>query len=101
MRKVVMLPVAAQDLADIVEYLAQFYESTALRQYDRIVEKIKELPRFPEKYEAYSAGQYRLAYRRMPVDSYLVFYVVLEDTIEIHRILHGSRDIKRHLDNGI
>ncbi len=66
MRKVVMLPVAAQDLADIVEYLAQFYESTALRQYDRIVEKIKELPRFPEKYEAYSAGQYRLAYRRMP-----------------------------------
>jgi len=100
MRKVVMLPVAEQDLTVIVEYLAQFYESTALRQYDRIVKKIKELPLFPEKYEIYSAGQYRSVYRRMPVDSYLVFYVVLENTIEIHRILHGSRDIKCHLDNG-
>ena len=47
MRKVVMLPIAAQDLADIVEYLAQFYETTALRQYDRIVETVKELPHFP------------------------------------------------------
>ncbi|MCL5982405.1 MAG: type II toxin-antitoxin system RelE/ParE family toxin [Firmicutes bacterium] len=98
MRKVVMLPVAEQDLAAIVEYLAQFYESTALRQYDRIVKKIKGLPLFPEKYEIYSAGQYRSAYRRMPVDSYLVFYVVLENTIEIHRILHGRRDINCHLD---
>ncbi|MDD4169964.1 MAG: type II toxin-antitoxin system RelE/ParE family toxin [Desulfotomaculaceae bacterium] len=70
-------------------------------QYDCIAEKIKELPRFPEKYEAYSTGQYRLAYRRMPVDSYLVFYVVLENTIEIHRVLHGSRDIRRCLDTGI
>lgn len=96
-----MLPIAAQDLTDIVEYLAQFYESTALRQYNRIIEKIKDLPLFPEKYEVYSAGQFRLAYRRIPVDSYLVFYVVLEDTIEIHRILHGSRDIKRRLDTGI
>lgn len=42
MRKVVMLPVAEQDLGVIVEYLAQFYESTALRQYDCIVKKIKE-----------------------------------------------------------
>jgi toxin ParE1/3/4 len=71
MGKVVILPIAAQDLADIVEYLAQFYESTALSQYDRIVKKIKELPRFPEKYEAYGTGQYRLAYRRMPVDNIL------------------------------
>ncbi|MBS3899818.1 MAG: hypothetical protein KGZ54_02485 [Dethiobacter sp.] len=61
MRKVIMLPVAEQDLTVIVEYLAQFYESTALRQYDRIVKKIKELPLFPEKYEIYSAGQYRSA----------------------------------------
>jgi toxin ParE1/3/4 len=101
MRKVVMLPIAVQDLEDIVEYLAQFYESTALGQYDRIIQKIKELPRFPEKYEVYGAGQYHLTYRRMLVDNYLVFYTVLDETIEIHRILHGSRDIKRYLDDDI
>jgi len=31
---------------------------------------------------------------------YLVFYMVDEEKkiIEIHRILHGARDAKRHLD---
>ncbi len=93
-----MLPIAAKDLEDIVNYLAQFYESTAVQQYDRIVGKIQELAEFPEMYEAYSGGQFHQFYRRMPVDKYLVFYVVRDDVIEIHRILHGSRDIRRYLD---
>lgn len=100
MRKIIMLPRAAQDLEDVVDYLSQFYASTAIKQYDRIVScsKIQELPHFPHKYEEYGAGHYRFAYRRMVVDDYLVFYAVLDDAIEIHRILHGKRDIGRYLD---
>lgn len=97
MRKIVMLPRAAQDLEDVVNYLAQFYENTALKQYDHIVSKIKQLPHFPEMYEEYEAERYRFVYRRMVVDDYLVFYAVLDDAIEIHRILHKKRDIERHL----
>ena len=92
-----MLPLAVQDLDDIVEYLAQFHAHTGLNQYDRIISKINELPHFPEMYAVYEAGQYRFTYRKILVDRYLVFYVVLENTIEIHRILHESRDISRHL----
>lgn len=98
MRKIVMLPIAAKDLEDIVNYLAQFYESTAVQQYDRIVGKIQELAEFPEMCEVYPGGQFHQIYRRMPVDNYLVFYVVRDDVVEIHRILHGSRDIHRYLD---
>lgn len=98
MRRIVMLPRAVQDLEDVVDYLSQFYASTAIKQYDRIVSKIQELPRFPEMYEEYGAGHYRFSYRRMVVDDYLVFYAVLDDVIEIHRILHGKRDIGRYLD---
>ena len=98
MRKIVMLPIAAKDLEDIVDYLVQFYESTAVQQYDRLGEKIHELAEFPEMYEVYPGGQFRQVYRRMPVDKYLVFYVVRDDMIEIHRILHGSRDIHRYLE---
>lgn len=98
MRKIVMLPLAVKDLEDIVDYLAQFYESTAVQQYDRIVEKIQQLAEFPEMYEVYPGGQFHQFYRRMPVDKYLVFYVVRDDVLEIHRILHGSRDIHRYLD---
>lgn len=98
MRRIVILPRAAQDLEDVVDYLSQFYTNTAVKQYDRIVSKIKELPHFPHKYEEYRAGHYRFSYRRMVVDDYLVFYVVLDDTIEIHSIQHGKRDIGKYLD---
>ena len=92
-----MLPLAVQDLDDIVEYLAQFHAHTGLNQFDRIISKINELPHFPEMYAVYEAGQYRFTYRKIVVDRYLVFYVVLENTIEIHRILHESRNISRYL----
>lgn len=98
MRKIVMLPIAVKDLEGIVDYLDQFYESTAVDQYDRIVGKIQELAEFPEMYEVYGDGRFHQVYRRMPVDKYLVFYVVTDDEIEIHRILHESRDIHRYLD---
>jgi addiction module RelE/StbE family toxin len=98
MRRIVILSRAAQDLEDVVDYLSQFYTSTAIRQYDRIISRIKELTHFPNKYEEYGAGHYRFSYRRMIVDDYLIFYVVLDDTIEIHRIQHGKRDIGKYLD---
>ena len=98
MRRIVMLPRAVQDLEDVVDYLSHFYTNTAIKPYDHIVSIIQELPRFPEMYEEYGAGHYHFAYHRMVVDDYLVFYAVLDDAIEIHRILHGKRGIGRYLD---
>lgn len=98
MHRIVMLPRAVQDLEDIVDYLSQFFASTAIKQYDRIIEKINDIPPYPNKYEEYRTGQYHNTYRRVVVDDYLVFYVVMDDIIEIHRILHGKRDIDRYLD---
>ena len=97
MRKIVILPLAVQDLEDVVEYLSQFYESTALRQYDRIIEKVNTLLDFPEMCEIYEPEKYRLTYRKLVVDDYLVFYALTGQEIQIYRILHGSRDIKRYL----
>ena len=98
MHKIVMLPRAVEDLEDIIDYLAQFHANTAIKQYDRIVSKIQELPRLPRMYEEYEVGHYCFAYRRMVVDNYLVFYVLLDEAIEIHRILHGKSDIGRYLE---
>lgn len=38
--KIKMLPAAKVDLGDMIDYLSQFYSSIALKQYDRIIEKI-------------------------------------------------------------
>lgn len=44
-------------------------------------------------FEKYPIDVHGLRYRRMVVDNYLVFYIVLEDTIEIHRIIYSKMNI--------
>lgn len=36
-----------------------------------------------------------LKYQKMVVDNYLVFYLALEDTIEIHRIINAKMDLSK------
>jgi toxin ParE1/3/4 len=36
-------------------------------------------------------------YRRIHVGNYLIFYVVIEDTIVVRRMLYGHRDLDRFL----
>ena len=97
MRKLVILPLAEQDLDDLIEYLSGFYPSTALRQYDRIIDSIRHLADFPFRHEKYMGGIFKLDFRKMVVDKYLVFYVVKDTEIEIHRILYGGFNISTHL----
>lgn len=91
--KIIMLPTAKADLNDMVDYLSQFYPSTALKQYDRIIEKISQLKRFPLMCEEYQLPVSTFQYRKMVVDNYLVFYVVYEEIVEIHNIINSRMDV--------
>jgi plasmid stabilization system protein ParE len=84
------------DLAEIKEYLSQFYESTVRKFISDLNRKISQLMDFPYLYPKYEK---RRRFRKMVIGNYLVFYVVDEDTktVEIHRIFHGSRDVPQHL----
>ena len=93
--KIKILPTVKVDLGDMVDYLYQFYPSTAIKQYDRIMEKINDLKEFPLIYEEYPIDIMGFRYRRMVVDKYLVFYIVLEDAIEIHRIINSKIDLTK------
>jgi toxin ParE1/3/4 len=95
MYKVKLLPTAKIDLADIVDYLSQFYSSTAIKQYERIINKINNLKDFPLMCEEYPVDVMGFRYRRLVVDEYLVFYIVLEDTIEVHRIINSRMDLTK------
>jgi len=46
-------------------------------------------------YEEYPVDAMGFRYRKMVVDKYLIFYIVLEDTIEIHRIINAKMDLTR------
>lgn len=98
MNKIVMLPCAVKDIENIIEYLSRFYETTAIKQYDRIMSGINKLKQFPLMCPVYETTSSRYTYRKLVVDDYLIFYVVNGDKIEIHRILNGKREISNELN---
>lgn len=93
MAEVFRTPDAEEDLMQIWEYVARQRGSlaTADRLLDRIDEKCRLLARHPEM------GPLRpdLApnVRSFPVESFVVFYWIITNGIEMLRVLHGARDI--------
>jgi addiction module RelE/StbE family toxin len=90
------LELAREDVKQIKAYLSQFYPGTPAKFLRTLKERISALGDMPRMCEVY---QDRKAYRRMVVSDYLVFYKIVEEKkqVEIHRVLHGRRDMARHL----
>lgn len=84
---------AEQDLAEILEYIAYESPAAALKMADRIDRSILRLEEFPLIGVAPKNRHLeRRGYRMLIVDNYIVFYVVIDDTVEIRRIISGKRD---------
>ena len=83
------LPIAEKDLLEILEYIHIDNPSAALQLLEEIDKAISKLAYFP--YIGYIPNDQRLIqlnYRTLVVENYRVFYVVLDEIIEIRRILH-------------
>ena len=90
--KIKVFPVAQDDLRDIVVYLNTLSHQAALEYYDLIVEGIGSLAKMPKRCPLAKDLQLRLrGYRTLLVKNYIVFYVMNENTVEIHRILYAKR----------
>jgi len=86
------LPVAEQDVTEIFEYISNDDPSSALTMLNRIDEAVDNLSLFP--YSGVVPDDLRLQsldYRILIVENYLVFYVVMNNVVEIRRVLHGKR----------
>ncbi len=90
--KVLIYGPAKQDLEDIVDYINTLSPDTAIRQYDRIAQKIASLQEMPERCPLCKDTQLRIkGYRMLVVDNYLVFYVIRNREVQIRRIIYGMR----------
>lgn len=95
---------AKSDLKNIYQYIANELQAkmTSVRQLERIETAIASHEDMPERFRRYDKGKWcEMNLRFMPVDNYLVFYVLDKDTctVTILRIMYGGRDIDRALDN--
>ena len=90
---VIIYPAAEQDLLDIIDYLNTLSPQTAMRYYDLLTEQIASLSAMPERCpHPRDLALTAKGYRYLIVKDYLVFYRIIGDTVQIHRILYGRRN---------
>ena len=81
-----------------MEYIIFTLEApqAALKLLDELEKSINNLKVFPLAHRLYRPIKpIQTEYRVLTVKNYLVFYVVLEETIEIHRIIYKKRNLSQ------
>lgn len=90
------LPSFEKDLEGILLYIAKNLENphAASRLLSKIETAIKQRALHPLSFEAFpSTKQRKHPYYRIYVDNYTIFYVVIDTTIEIRRILYSRQNL--------
>ena len=92
---IIILPSAQKDLLEVVEYVNTLSPQAALRLYDEIVNGIGSLTKLPERCGLLKTPELRLkGYRALQVDKYTVFFVIIDDVVQIRRILFSKRQFE-------
>ena len=98
MPEIKYLPSFQQDLNAIMEYIIFTLGApqAALNLLDELEKSINNLKEFPLAHRLYrSIKLISTEYRVLTVKNYLVFYVVLDESIEIHRIVYKKRNLSQ------
>jgi|SRR5690625_701206 len=91
---------ALSDMEKIYNYISEELQipEVAIRQYNRIAEKIETLENFPERVKLMDSKQERsLGIRQMLVDNYSVFFHIINDRVIVTNVLYSKSDISIRL----
>ena len=87
---------AQNDFLEIAERLKMLPLEETTQQFDNILEKTKILATSPDTCPYARDSQLRLrGYRMLAIDDYIYFFVILEKTVIIRRILYARRQYDR------
>lgn len=88
------LPIAQDDLNNIFDWIAKDNTARALTFVEKIDKRIGALSQSPNlRRIPRNAKLKEYGYRVLILDSYLVFYVIHDKVIKIHRVIHASRNL--------
>ena len=97
MYKISYLPLALDDLKDIVRYISYKLESprAAQRLLSKIDREVRKIASNPFRCRLYASPEkLKYEYRVLHIDNYSLFYVTENEKIEIHRVIYSRRDIE-------
>ncbi len=95
------LPLAIKDLHGIIDYITNILKApeSAGNLLDYLEISISRLRQFPFAFKIYqSAEPLKTEYRMLPIKNYFVFYVVIGNIAEIHRIINGRINLDLFLE---
>ncbi|MBI4621451.1 MAG: type II toxin-antitoxin system RelE/ParE family toxin [Desulfobacterales bacterium] len=88
------LPVAVDDLVSIFDWIANDSPANAAAFVEKLDQRISSLKTHPlPGYVPRDEKLKNSGCRILVIESYLVFYVIRGRTVEIHRVVHGSRNL--------
>ncbi len=94
------LPLFEQDLMGTVNYIANVLQNrdAAIRLIDDVEKAIWERAQSPLAFQSYpSKKKRRDVYYRIYIRNYVIYYVVVDDVMEVRRLLYGARNTDRYL----
>ncbi len=102
--KIIYTEESEQDLLNIYRYIAinLSVPETAKKQTDRIMNAINCLDEMPLRHKLYQNEPWHSkGLRVLPVDNYLVFYIVIEGekTVAVVRIMYAGRNLELQLSS--
>lgn len=92
MRRYIISPETSQDLDAIADYFLTRNVDTGERLFREFNKKCQNLVNFPNIGRSYD--HLKMGMRGVPLDGYIIFYQVVEDGIEILRVLSGRQDLE-------
>ena len=100
--KLSFLPLFEEDLFEITDYISMKFHNpeSAEQLVDDIEAAIYKRLEAPLSFAPFQSSKKRLhPYYRINVKNFSVFYVVIDDTMEVRRVLYSKRDRDNLLDN--
>jgi toxin ParE1/3/4 len=91
-RRCIISPTASRDLVLILDYFLARNIEAGDNFTVKFEQKCRNIARFPFLGRAYS--ELLPSLRGIPLDSYVIFYMVTDDYIEIVRIVSGYQDLR-------
>jgi toxin ParE1/3/4 len=90
MSRYVINVLASQDLNEIADYFADISVEAGERFFQVFNQKCQQLVAFPKSGKSYTT--IRSGLRGLSLEGYIIFYRILDDGIEILRVVSGRRD---------
>ena len=90
------LPLFKDDLEQTILYISDVLKNpqSAAKLIDEVEDAIRNRLQYPLAFEPYhSLRQRKHEYYKIPVGNFFVFYVVINDVMEVRRFVYAKRDL--------